>query len=235
MRFKVLALGLMLFGCGSRTPFEESFDFGAGGILPDGGRSGAAGSPGTGGQVAGSGGSVVGSGGGYGTGGSYGTGASSGTGGSVGMGGSFGTGGSVGMGGNFGTGGFQTGGSVGSGGGVGGSAGYPIAKPGLGLIDILPGIDPTPLCEKCVQTRCPEAVACSNDPACANGLSCVVGECPLRGRRGPALECLVMCFGGNVTPAIGGLAGVNCIYNRCDGPCGVTGGGRMGGAQGGGG
>jgi hypothetical protein len=239
MRLSLLAWGLMLVACGSRTPMDDAYFMAGptgGGILPDGGRSG--GSPGTGGAY-GSGG-AYGTGGSYGTGGDYGAGGGYGTGGAYGSGGSYGTGGDVGVAGSYGTGGYASGGSFGSGGSVGmggggiaGGAGYPIAKPGEGLVDILPGVNPTPRCERCVREQCPAAIACSNDPACAAGFSCIFAECPgsARRRRGPSLECLATCFGGDITPAIGGAQGIQCVYDTCSDQCVAFGGGRGGGGR----
>jgi hypothetical protein len=124
-----------------------------------------------------------------------------------------------------------------------GAGGFPIAQPGLGLTDVLPLLTPSAYNVNCAQVQCAGAVACSNDPACAWEISCLVNDCRVAAgasQTDPSLverdACLCLgqletrcngttdiqgCLGSSCpasspATALGGLNGVSCVI-ACSG------------------
>src|SRR4051812_49436282 len=94
-----------------------------------------------------------------------------------------------GNGGASGNGGFGGGGGFGAiGGGPTGDGGGGRGGLSEGLTDVLPGINATPRCVRCVNRWCDSAVECSNDPVCKDGVSCSFDKCSNL-REGAYFDC----------------------------------------------
>jgi hypothetical protein len=134
-------------------------------------------------------------------------------------GGSGGAGGSKGNGiGGLGTG--ATGGSTG-GSGVGGSAGKGGAEAkdgssGNPFIDLLPGLNLSPICRECISTKCASAIApCSYTPSCVAGTACTFGTCS--GFSDSA--CVLKCFNDDAKQASVAETAMQCAYRTCTSEC----------------
>jgi hypothetical protein len=127
-----------------------------------------------------------------------------------------------GTGGRGGIGGGGFGGAPGAGGrGAGGrgAGGRGAGGGGNTLLGILPGINATPACTMCVNTRCNAAAACSSDPACVAGVSCYIANCAMMGNGNAQRACSNRCFQGNAMVQQTAVQAVTCIYGACGGPC----------------
>lgn len=58
---------------------------------------------------------------------------------------------------------------------------------------------------------------CITDPACAQGLGCVVTDCGIGGT--PDFQCVLGCFDGDLGAALDALQAVGCIFGTCGDVC----------------
>ena len=138
-----------------------------------------------------------------GSGGTGGDGASGSTGDGVGGSGRVGVGGS--------TGGTGLGGSAGKGGSsaTDGGSGNPF-------IDLLPGLNLSPICKTCISTKCAAAVApCSYTPSCVAGTACAFNSC--NGFSDSA--CVLKCFNDDANQASVAETAMQCAYRTCTSEC----------------
>lgn len=71
-------------------------------------------------------------------------------------------------------------------------------------------------CFACVQSSCPAAGACFQNPACLQGTICAVSQC-LGG--GPNFGCVLNCFNGDFMAAFQALQAVGCVFQQCGQQC----------------
>lgn len=106
----------------------------------------------------------------------------------------------------------------------------PDARPDAapdGWIDIfdaipfpIPDTGPIGACASCVADKCRNQVnTCVNDPACLQGLGCVVQSC-LGSGGGFDLACLQGCFNGNFTTMLNAINAFSCVTGTCGSACG---------------
>jgi hypothetical protein len=96
------------------------------------------------------------------------------------------------------------------------------ANPLLVLLDSLPISDASPAgqCAGCVRNQCMTALSsCATDPACAQGLLCVVTTCMASEAGAADLVCLLGCFGGDLTVAMKAVSGATCVTTTCGSSC----------------
>jgi len=113
------------------------------------------------------------------------------------------------------------GGAIGRDGGVGRDGG-PIPDGGRRnpLLDLLPGIRSTPVCNACVDTRCNGTAACSNNPACTVGVACYFAACLNVPDQGQQFACATKCFNGNIGLVLTAFEAITCVYSSCGFACG---------------
>jgi hypothetical protein len=134
-----------------------------------------------------------------------------------------GAGGSGASGGSDGTGGFGAGGTAGNTGGtaIGGSAGIGGSSTtdggsGNPFVDLLPGLNLTPICRSCISAQCTDDVArCSFTPSCVAGTACTRSTC----FNFNDTVCVLKCFNGDVALAQGAFQAAACIYTTCGSQC----------------
>jgi hypothetical protein len=99
---------------------------------------------------------------------------------------------------------------------TGGAPAFPLAQPGRGLTDILPQFTPTADCLACAQQKCPSAIVCSNDPACALEMSCVVNDCWAQNRGAPdELQEASTCITNLSSCSLPGVDIQACLGTTC--------------------
>ena len=136
------------------------------------------------------------------------------------------SGGSGGAGGNAtgGSGGVGVGGSTGGstgGTGVGGRAGQggsPMTDGGSGnpFIDLLPGLNLSPICKMCLNTQCGSVIAkCSYTASCVAGTACTMSNCSTFADT----ACTLKCFNGDMRLAQDAIDAAHCAYVTCAPQC----------------
>ena len=113
--------------------------------------------------------------------------------------------------GGHGPGGHGPGGHGPGGHGPGGEGGLGPGGQGQG------GFDPIG-CLGCVAQNCPDTLACVTDPACIQGIGCVVATCMSGGQ--PDMACALGCFNGDMSAALAALSAMTCVFGTCGDTCG---------------
>jgi hypothetical protein len=84
----------------------------------------------------------------------------------------------------------------------------------------IPDSGPIGACATCVADKCRGQVnSCVNDPACLQGLGCVVQKC-LAGGTGFDMACLAGCFNGDFTAMLTAVNAFSCVTGTCGSACG---------------
>ncbi|MEM6790042.1 MAG: hypothetical protein AAF928_16385 [Myxococcota bacterium] len=72
-------------------------------------------------------------------------------------------------------------------------------------------------CLACIGLECPQTLDCVTDPACIEGIGCVVEDCLDGGA--PDVLCVADCFEGDQDAALTALGVLGCITGECGEDC----------------